>query len=168
MFRVYNVFQGVAETIANATTTVNNQLTTGLAEISQSSHRSQTSYQANQAQTQAQNVYQNARHNQAKDQHIKERSSRKEMLRQARQEKQPIGRSTGLATLSNSDRLEHDDEMGVSGSTTTPENQLDNSPAASIHLMSPGPGGPLIFDLEHPFDIDAMYTDKMKFDWLES
>ncbi|KAF9920961.1 hypothetical protein FBU30_009054, partial [Linnemannia zychae] len=125
------------------------------------------------------------------------------MLRQARLEKQPIGRSTGLATLSNSgpssnphvpvssntivstdqtitdgysismrncrlecrcrsnsyndilkilgqllvldyedatDRLEHDDEMGVSGSTNTPEDQLDNGPAASIHLMSPGPG----------------------------
>ncbi|KAF9930897.1 hypothetical protein FBU30_011095 [Linnemannia zychae] len=46
MFRVCNVFQGVAETIADATTTVNNQLNTGLAEISQSSHQSQTSYQA--------------------------------------------------------------------------------------------------------------------------
>ncbi|KAF9930898.1 hypothetical protein FBU30_011096 [Linnemannia zychae] len=122
------------------------------------------------------------------------------MLRQARLEKQPIGRSSGLATLSNSgpfnphvpdssntivstdqtstdgdsifmrsiDRFEHDDEMGVSGSTNTHENQLDNSPAASIHLISPGPRGPLIFDLEHPFDIDAMYADKMKFDWLES
>lgn len=204
MLDICDVFQGVAETFAEASTSVKDRMTTGFTKISSRpsmsplSRQSQSSHQRSQAQSQ--HAYQNASHGQVRGQRNKIENHREE-LRQARLGKQPVGRGSSSsnpnpvilpvspsqvypnesvilsedqasidggspATTQYFDSVDHDSVVGASNSPDPSSNRVD-VPAVPICLMPPGPGGPLIFDLEHPFDIDMLCSDKLKFDWLE-
>ncbi|KAG0078456.1 hypothetical protein BGZ92_001449 [Podila epicladia] len=67
-----------------------------------------------------------------------------------------------IRDIGNHDRRTGDKSVGNYAGPSN--NCVDITPPVPIALMPPGPGGPFIFDVDGPFDMSTIYTDKDTFD----